>query len=342
MDEEGDLLVDVGKRLRIRAGLEGGPRAADLRPRRRGSVPRGRGRRVPVVSRSRPPRPQGGARTRPGLRTSGAAGQAAFEDRPHDELVREPRRRAGRLPFPLQGLRPRRERAPRSNEGQSRSIRPRARRTERSSLPSRSIARRRSPARWTVAARRGPSKRRSATLVAPVLEGGVAPEPDPRIDRVDVVREIPEAPGGNSGALERPLRGPGEAPGRLDAGTVPLSSSRSRPLPSTSPLASDDLEAHVEVRRAGDRGGTRRRFHLDPRDLAERGREGIDDPGRGEARPREVAPGGVAEWNDPPADRAGQGLAGARPPSPRGARARAIRKRADSQGRRGRPVRSGR
>ena len=55
----------------------------------------------------------------------------------------------------------------------------------------------------------------------PVLEGRVAPEPDPRVDRVDVVREVPEAPGGDSGALERPLRGPGGSSGPPRPGTGP-------------------------------------------------------------------------------------------------------------------------
>ena len=127
----------------------------------------------------------------------------------------------------------------------------------------------------------------------PVLEGGVAPEPDPRIDRVDVVRKIPEAPGGDPGALERPLRGAGEAPGRLDPEPA-LELVEVAAAPEHLPVRPDDLEAHVKPggQQIGPELGG---FHLDSRHLPQRRREGGGKAGRGQVRPREAAPGGVAE-----------------------------------------------
>ena len=63
------------------------------------------------------------------------------------------------------------------------------------------------------------------------------------------------------------------------------------------------------------RGPEVRRIHLNPGDLAERGREGVldptpvptPDPILGKVQPRQAAPGGVAERSDPPAKRTRQG-----------------------------------
>ena len=301
MDEEGDLLVDVGKRLRIRAGLEGGPRAADLLPGAEDpfrEVAGGETRRL----ESRPPGRKAALELVPAANL-GAAGQAAFEDRPHDELVREPRRRAGRLPVPLPSLRPWRNGHREVTKGES--LHPAegpANGAELLAEPQHREAKEPGPMDHGGPPRPVEEAERDAR--PPVLEGGVTPEPDPCIDRIDVVREVPEAPGGDSGALERPLRGPGEAPGRLDLEPA-LELVEVAAAPEHLPARPDDLETHVEV--GGQELETKLGgVHLDPRDLAERGRERIDDPGRREARPREAAPGGVAERNDPPADRAGQ------------------------------------
>ena len=83
---------------------------------------------------------------------------------------------------------------------------------------------------------------------APVLQGGVAPEADPGMDRVDMLRKVTETPGRDPVALEGPLRRAGEAPGRLGAEPC-LQVVKVAAAPEHRPVPADDLESHLKVRR---------------------------------------------------------------------------------------------
>ena len=135
----------------------------------------------------------------------GCLGEAAFDDRPHDELVREPRRRAGRLRLRLLRIRPgrggHREVAKgeplHPAEGPSHGAEFPAEPEHREAKEPRAVDRGRAPR---------PVEEAERDAAAPVLQGGVAPEADPGMDRVDMLREVTEAPGRDPVALEGPLR----------------------------------------------------------------------------------------------------------------------------------------
>ena len=247
MDEEGDLFVDVGERIGIGAGRERRPRGADLVPGVEDpfrKVAGGEGRRLEM----RRPGREAAFELLPGTHP-GRLGEAAFEDRPHDELVREPRRRADRLHLlriRLLRIRPgrggHREVAKgeplHPAEGPSHGAELLAEQEHREAKEPRAVDRGRAPR---------PVEEAERDAAAPVLEGGVAPEADPGMDRVDMLREVAEAPGRDPVALEGALRRAGEAPGRLGA-EPRLQLVKVAAAPEHRPAPSDDLESHPKVR----------------------------------------------------------------------------------------------